>query len=109
VKTQLVALGRQTLIYGLGNVAVQAVGLLTLPVFARVFSQAECGVLELATVTPAAVAILADVRLASGSQRSWFEYRDEQHRPVTMTGLRWVARSSRWGPSIFIRSGWRYS
>jgi O-antigen/teichoic acid export membrane protein len=83
VKTQLVAPGRQTLTYGLGNVAVQAVGLLTLPVFARVFSQAEYGVLELATVTPAAVAILADVGLASGSQRSWFEYTDEQHRSVT--------------------------
>jgi O-antigen/teichoic acid export membrane protein len=80
VKTQLFSLGKQTLIYGLGSVAVQAVGLLTLPVFARVFSQAEYGVLELATVTLAALAIFADAGLASASQRSWFDYTDEQDR-----------------------------
>ena len=80
MKTQLFSLGKQTLIYGLGSVAVQAVGLLTLPVFARVFSQAEYGVLELATVTLAALAIFADAGLASASQRSWFDYTDEQDR-----------------------------
>ena len=87
VKPQLLALGKQTLIYGLGNVAVQAVGLLTLPVFGRVFSEAEYGVLELATVTLAALAIVADVGLASASQRSWFDYTDEQHleRRVVMS------------------------
>jgi O-antigen/teichoic acid export membrane protein len=87
MKTQLLTLGKQTLIYGLGNVAVQAVGLVTLPVFARVFSEAEYGVLELATVTLAALAILADAGLASASQRSWFDYTDEQHseRRVVMS------------------------
>jgi O-antigen/teichoic acid export membrane protein len=80
MKLQLLALGKQTLIYGLGNVAVQAVGLVTLPVFGRVFSEAEYGVLELATVTLAALAIVADAGLASASQRSWFDYTDEQHR-----------------------------
>ena len=87
VKAQLRTLGKQTLIYGLGSVAVQAVGLLTLPVFARVFSQAEYGVLELATVTLAALAILADAGLASASQRSWFDYTEEQHfeRRVVMS------------------------
>jgi O-antigen/teichoic acid export membrane protein len=87
VKSQLLTLGKQTLIYGLGNVAVQAVGLVTLPVFARVFSQAEYGVLELATVTLAALAILADAGLASASQRSWFDYTDEQRieRRVVMS------------------------
>jgi O-antigen/teichoic acid export membrane protein len=87
VKPQLRTLGKQTLIYGLGSVAVQAVGLLTLPVFARVFSQAEYGVLELATVTLAALAILADAGLASASQRSWFDYTEEQHfeRRVVMS------------------------
>lgn len=87
MKGQLLALGKQTLIYGLGNVAVQAVGLLTLPVFGRVFSEAEYGVLELATVTLAALAILADAGLASAAQRSWFDYSDEQHveRRVVMS------------------------
>ena len=90
MKPHLLALGKQTLIYGLGNVAVQAVGLLTLPVFARVFSEAEYGVLELATVTLAALVIIADVGLASASQRSWFDYTDEQHlqrRVVMSTAL----------------------
>jgi O-antigen/teichoic acid export membrane protein len=36
--------------------------------------------LELATVTLAALAIFADAGLASASQRSWFDYTDEQHR-----------------------------
>jgi O-antigen/teichoic acid export membrane protein len=87
LKPQLLALGKQTLIYGLGNVAVQAVGLLTLPVFGRVFSEAEYGVLELATVTLAALVIIADAGLASAAQRSWFDYTDEHHleRRVVMS------------------------
>ncbi|MEA2393129.1 MAG: hypothetical protein QOJ82_1020 [Solirubrobacteraceae bacterium] len=78
MKNPLFALAKQTLIYGISGVAIQAVGLVTLPIFARVFSQAAYGVLEIGTVTLAVLAILADVGFASSSQRSYFDYSDAQ-------------------------------
>jgi O-antigen/teichoic acid export membrane protein len=78
VRGHLARLGRQTFVYGLSATAIQAVGLLTLPVFARVFTPAEYGALEIATVGLAAVVLVADLGLASASQRSYFDYTDGQ-------------------------------
>ena len=50
VRAQLRTLLGQTAIYGLGGGAAQAIGVLTLPVFARALDQAEYGTLELYTV-----------------------------------------------------------
>ena len=42
-------LAKQTLAYGLSGLIVPVVGLITLPIFARVFTKSEYGVLELGT------------------------------------------------------------
>lgn len=78
MKQHFATLGRQTLIYGVSGTALQAVGLITLPVFARVFTPAEYGVLEVVTVGVAALMLVADLSLTSASQRSFFDYSDEQ-------------------------------
>jgi O-antigen/teichoic acid export membrane protein len=74
----MLRLGRQTLIYGLSGVALQVFGILTLPVVARLFTQSQYGVLELATTTIAVVATLVELGLTSASQRSFYDYTDEQ-------------------------------
>ena len=54
-------LARHTLAYGLSGLAVRLVGLVALPIYARAFSPAEFGVLELGLVT-------LSVALAIGSR-----------------------------------------
>lgn len=74
----MLRLGRQTLAYGLSGVAPQVVGILTLPVIARAFTTVQYGVLELATTGVSVVATLVELGLTSASQRSFFDYTDEQ-------------------------------
>jgi O-antigen/teichoic acid export membrane protein len=74
----MLRLGRQTLIYGLSGVVPQLLGILTLPVVARIFTTAQYGVLELVTSAIAVVATLVELGLTSASQRSYFDYSDEQ-------------------------------
>jgi O-antigen/teichoic acid export membrane protein len=78
VRGHLARLGRQTFVYGLSATAIQAVGLITLPVFARVFTPAEYGAVEIAAVGLSAAVLVADLGLASASQRSFFDYTDAQ-------------------------------
>jgi len=73
-------LGSQTLIYGIGGAALQLVGVITLPILARVFSPTDYGLLELGMVVSAIFMILVDGGMASASQRSYFDYADAQER-----------------------------
>lgn len=74
----MLRLGRQTLIYGLSGVAVQLFGILSLPVVARVMTNAQYGVLELATTGIAVMSTVVELGLTSASQRSFYDYVDEQ-------------------------------
>lgn len=76
--TGIRTLGKQTLVYGFSSAAPQIVGLATLPIVARVLTTSEYGILEIALVSAGLVRILADLGLASASQRSFFDYTDEQ-------------------------------
>jgi len=71
-------LGTQTLVYGVGGVALQVVGVVTLPIFARVFSPADYGIIELGTVLAAILMIVVDGGMASASQRSYFDHGDDE-------------------------------
>ena len=88
--TELRILGRQTLVYGLSSAAPQIVGLVILPIVARVLTTSDYGVLEIALVSVGLVGIVADLGLSSASQRSFFDYTDAQaleRRTVLTTAL----------------------
>ena len=78
MKGHMFRLGQQTLVYGLSGASLQLFGLITLPIVARVLTTSEYGILELATSAVAVLAIFVDLGLASASQRSYFDYSDEQ-------------------------------
>jgi O-antigen/teichoic acid export membrane protein len=83
-------LGRQAIVYGAGGGALQIVGLLTLPIYARVFRPAQYGVLEVVMVGFAAVLLLVDTGMISAAQRSFYDYSDDQtaqRRAALVTGL----------------------
>jgi O-antigen/teichoic acid export membrane protein len=78
MRRHIARLGQQTVVYGLSGVAQQFLGVITVPVMARVFSRGQYGVLTLTTTGIAAVAIFVDLGLASASQRSYYDYSDAQ-------------------------------
>jgi O-antigen/teichoic acid export membrane protein len=84
VRSHLIALGRQSLVYGVAGAVLQLVGLITLPVYARVFTPAEYGVIELATVAFTLLIIAVDAGLGAAMQREYFEV-PEENRAARMT------------------------
>jgi O-antigen/teichoic acid export membrane protein len=90
LRDRLLTLGKQTFIYGLAGASAQVVGLFTLPIFARAFTTAQYGVVEVAIVAYAALLVFADTGLTSGAQRSYYDYDDHQtseRRAALFTGL----------------------
>lgn len=83
MRSHLIALGRQSLVYGLGGAVLQLVGLITLPVYARVFTPAEYGVIELATVAFTLLIIAVDAGLGAAMQREYFDVPEEDRRART--------------------------
>jgi O-antigen/teichoic acid export membrane protein len=83
-------LGKQTIVYGVGGGALQVVGVLTLPIYARVFVPAQYGVLEIATIGFAALLVLVDSGMTAAALRSFYDYSDEQEderRAALLTSL----------------------
>jgi O-antigen/teichoic acid export membrane protein len=80
-------LGKDSAIYGLSGAAIQIVGLLTLPIYARAFTPAEYGVVEVAMVTFTAMIVAADAGLGFAMQRNFYgdDDTDEHRRVVTST------------------------
>src|SRR4051794_35655206 len=83
-------LARQTLAYGLSGLIVPLVGMITLPIFARVFSQDQYGVIELGTTAMTVAVAITDVGLAAAALRSYYDYtaeHDSERRSVMLTGF----------------------
>ena len=88
--SHIVTLAKQTIVYGLSGVLLQAVGIVTLPIFARAFTQAEYGKLELGLVLSSVALTVVDLGFASAAQRSFYDYSDsdvEQRRRVLFTAI----------------------
>lgn len=63
-------------IYGLGTVLAKAVGFLMLPIYTRLLTPADYGVLELLSMTGDAIGILTGVGLTWAITRYWYYYED---------------------------------
>jgi O-antigen/teichoic acid export membrane protein len=88
--SHIVTLAKHTIVYGLSGVLLQAVGVVTLPIFARAFTQAEYGKLELGLVLSSVALTVVDLGFASAAQRSFYDYSDsdaEQRRSVLFTAI----------------------
>lgn len=83
-------LARQTLAYGLSGLLVPLVGMITLPIFARVFTTSEYGLIELGTATMTVALSITDAGLTAAALRSFYDYtanQEPQRRSVMLTGL----------------------
>jgi O-antigen/teichoic acid export membrane protein len=83
-------LARQTLAYGLSGLIVPLVGMITLPIFARVFSRSQYGIIELGTTTMTVALAITDAGLTAAALRSFYDYgadREDERRSVMLTGF----------------------
>lgn len=83
-------LARQTLAYGLSGLLVPLVGIITLPILARVFTQGQYGVIELGTAMLTVALALTDAGLTAAALRSFYDHTAEeelQRRTVMLTGF----------------------
>jgi O-antigen/teichoic acid export membrane protein len=83
-------LARQTFAYGLSGLLVPLVGIVTLPIFARVFSRSQYGVIELGTTTTTVLLTITDAGLTAAALRSFYDYgpdREPERRSVMLTGF----------------------
>jgi len=83
-------LARQTLAYGLSGLIVPLVGMITLPIFARVFTPSQYGLIELGTTTLTVAVAITDAGLTAAALRSFYDYNaahEPERRSVMLTGF----------------------
>src|SRR5689334_12139310 len=83
-------LARQMLAYGLSGLIVPLVGMITLPIFARVFTRSQYGLLELGTTTLTVAIAISDAGLTAAALRSFYDYtadEEPERRNVVLTGF----------------------
>jgi len=73
-----------SVIYGFGNVASRFVGLILVPLYTRVFSPAEYGLLDVLLASSIVLYILAESQIVSAVGRSFFEAREQGTLPVLL-------------------------
>jgi len=78
-------LGQQGAIYALGNVLSRLGGFILLPLYLRVLSPSEYGILEMFYTTSAILAVFVSGGLAQAAMRFYFEYKDEVDRRSVIT------------------------
>lgn len=79
------SLGQQGAIYALGNVLSRLGGFILLPLYLRVLSPSEYGILEMFYTTTAILAVFVSGGLAQAAMRFYFEYTDEADRRSVIT------------------------
>ena len=73
MKTHLKQFGKDALIYGAGNVAARAVGFLLLPVYTRIFSPSEYGIIEMMMVLVNALGLVVVMGMDSAQSYYYFQ------------------------------------
>jgi O-antigen/teichoic acid export membrane protein len=84
----------ETMIYGMGQVSQQLLALVTLPIFARILTPADYGMIETLATLTAVVGIVASLQFTTGIQRRYFDYaatQVQERQRVIVTALATVA------------------
>lgn len=82
------SIGKHSLVYGIGIVLTKAVAFLMLPIYTRVLTPADYGVLQLVTMTLEVVSIFAGSRIAFGIFHFYHKAADDDaRRSVLSTAL----------------------
>jgi O-antigen/teichoic acid export membrane protein len=72
------SLAAQTFTYAVSGMVAPALAVITLPIFARVLTKAEYGVVELGMTLGVLILTITDAGLIAASHRSYFDYGDDR-------------------------------
>lgn len=82
------SLAKHGLIYGFGNVCSRMVGFLMIPVYTRLLTPADYGMLELVTISAEIISQIVAMGISQAIYRFYFQYEDEPRRnQVLATGI----------------------
>lgn len=84
-QTSVRALGRDTLVYGLGVVLSRVVSVLMLPIYTQFLTPADYGTLQLLQMTTDVAFVLFAAGTTAGVLRFWFKAADERERSEVMS------------------------
>jgi len=91
MKTGMLSLGKQTIIYGLGDALYKAVAFFLLPVYLKYLSPAEYGTLESLMVTRGLVITLVAMGLPAAVFRFYYRARDEDDRKTIVSTIFFIS------------------
>jgi len=85
-------LSKDVLIYGTGRASIALISFIMLPIFSRIFSPSDYGVIETISAIAAAIMVFSTLGLDAASQRSFFDYREDQSsdRNVILSTTFWT-------------------
>ena len=83
-------LGKSILIYGIASSIGKFVGLFFVPIYTRIFSAEEYGVIDLISVTISFVCILGILQLESAISRYYYASKDEKERNTRISTAFWT-------------------
>ncbi len=78
-------LGRDTVVYGLTNAVSKSIAILLIPIYTRVFTPAEFGILDILVITASLLNLLMQVELNSALARYFYEYKEDERSDVVST------------------------
>lgn len=88
ISSQLIKLAKDSVVYGVTNVTSLFVGLFLMPLYTRIFSSSEYGVIEIITTSTTALMLIAGMQVDSGVARYYYEYEDgAERRKLISTGF----------------------
>ena len=84
-------LAKYSAVYGLGKGILLPIGLVTLPIYTRVFVPADYGIIELIATITGLLGLVLNLGMDSAAQRSYFDSPTKEHkRAVISTGFWFV-------------------
>jgi O-antigen/teichoic acid export membrane protein len=104
--SQLRQLGKESLVYGLAGVVSKFIGFFLLPIYTRIFSPEDYGVIGIITTTMAAISIFVVLGLDAAAGRWYYDTEDihDRKRSIATWASTQVIVASFFGLLIFINA-----
>lgn len=82
-------LSKDTLVYGFGDAFVKILGILTIPIYTRIFNPSDYGILSLVSAIITFFSSFLDLGMISALQRSYFDSAEEKERKKIISTAFW--------------------
>src|SRR5437763_1064701 len=108
MRNRLKALLSESLVYGLSGVIARFISIFFVPIYARLFTTEDYGVLSLVSSSIAVVSIFVGLGLDNSAHRWYWDTEDEIDRRKTLASWAWcqLTAATVFGGMVFLMAGW---